>query len=157
MPGLEEQLLPAPTSPDKRSFLKHLSLIAAGVIALIGAWGLGRFAVFGIESRKSREIPKDLLSKVRPDLPFHYPDAGAWIVRSGDQDDFTAFDDRCPHLGCRQTWNPETRLFECPCHGSRFDSEGNLKRGPATRPMQRLLVIGQDGDRVRLSEKPTGG
>lgn len=42
-------------------------------------------------------------------------------------------DRRCPHMGCKLTWNPEERTWECPCHGSRFDSQGTLKTGPAQK------------------------
>lgn len=37
----------------------------------------------------------------------------------------------CPHLGCQLVWNPDERTWDCPCHGSRFDYEGNLLEGPA--------------------------
>ena len=39
----------------------------------------------------------------------------------------------CTHLGCPLTWNPEEETYECPCHGSRFDSEGHLMSGPARK------------------------
>lgn len=39
---------------------------------------------------------------------------------------------RCPHLGCALKWNPHERSWDCPCHGSRFDSDGKLLNGPAT-------------------------
>lgn len=38
---------------------------------------------------------------------------------------------RCTHLGCRLTWNPDEETYDCPCHGSRFDKEGNRIEGPA--------------------------
>ncbi len=37
----------------------------------------------------------------------------------------------CPHMGCRLEWNPEEESYDCPCHGSRFDSEGRLLDDPA--------------------------
>lgn len=37
----------------------------------------------------------------------------------------------CPHMGCELAWNPQERSWDCPCHGSRFDCEGNLLDGPA--------------------------
>ncbi len=39
---------------------------------------------------------------------------------------------RCPHLGCAMKWNPQEHSWDCPCHGSRFDSDGRLLDGPAT-------------------------
>lgn len=37
----------------------------------------------------------------------------------------------CPHMGCELSWNPDELSWDCPCHGSRFDWEGNLIDGPA--------------------------
>lgn len=34
-------------------------------------------------------------------------------------------------MGCELNWNPEELTRDCPCHGSRFDREGNLIDGPA--------------------------
>ena len=39
---------------------------------------------------------------------------------------------RCPHLGCALQWNPQERSWDCPCHGSRFDSDGHRLNNPAT-------------------------
>lgn len=38
---------------------------------------------------------------------------------------------RCPHMGCELQWNQEERTWDCPCHGSRFDIDGNLIDDPA--------------------------
>lgn len=38
---------------------------------------------------------------------------------------------RCPHMGCRLTWNGAESTWDCPCHGSRFDRLGHLITGPA--------------------------
>ena len=43
---------------------------------------------------------------------------------------------RCPHLGCALKWNPAEHSWDCPCHGSRFDENGNLLDGPATDDKQ---------------------
>lgn len=39
---------------------------------------------------------------------------------------------RCPHLGCALKWNPAEHTWDCPCHGSRFTSNGKLIDNPAT-------------------------
>lgn len=38
---------------------------------------------------------------------------------------------KCTHLGCNLEWNPDELSWDCPCHGSRFDYDGNLLDTPA--------------------------
>jgi len=38
---------------------------------------------------------------------------------------------RCPHMGCALEWNPDELSWDCTCHGSRFDINGNLIDNPA--------------------------
>lgn len=37
----------------------------------------------------------------------------------------------CPHLGCKLVYDRQARLWECPCHGSRFDDIGRVLNAPA--------------------------
>ena len=39
---------------------------------------------------------------------------------------------RCPHLGCALKYNPAEHSWDCPCHGSRFTSDGKLIDNPST-------------------------
>lgn len=48
-----------------------------------------------------------------------------------------AFSHVCTHLGCHVRWNPAEHSFDCPCHGSRFDSYGKVIQGPAVKDLER--------------------
>lgn len=37
----------------------------------------------------------------------------------------------CPHLKCFLTFNEVDKTWDCPCHGSRFDTNGNVINGPS--------------------------
>lgn len=146
----------AESSSDKRrSFLRHCVILLGGAAALLGIWGITRFALFGAGTRKIREVRREVLEKIEPDVPYHVRDAGTWLVKKRDQQ-IIALDDRCTHLGCRQNWNAEKQRFQCPCHGSEFDPVGNVLRGPASRPVPRLYVSAEGDEMVRILDKPPG-
>lgn len=46
----------------------------------------------------------------------------------------------CTHLGCITRYKSDEKVIACPCHGSRFDLEGNVVHGPAPRPLPWLDV-----------------
>lgn len=50
--------------------------------------------------------------------------------------DPVAFDATCPHAGCAVVAAGER--FDCPCHGSVFDADGRVQRGPAATDLVRL-------------------
>ena len=57
------------------------------------------------------------------------------VIRSSAQA-VSAFDARCPHLGCAV--RGASKLLICPCHGSLFNLDGSLKAGPSTKPLAKL-------------------
>lgn len=56
----------------------------------------------------------------------------------------TGIVDNCTHLGCTFPWNPLDQQFQCPCHGSLYDPDGNVLRGPAPLPLKIVHVTVKD-------------
>lgn len=44
----------------------------------------------------------------------------------------------CTHLGCVVPWNASENKFMCPCHGSQYNADGKVVRGPA--PLSLAIV-----------------
>ena len=141
-------------SQERRSFFSVAFKLIGTVIGLVMLWGLGRFSLFSSTNRKLREVQRDLLATLKPGVPSHVPEAGAWLVMPEQGSKPKALDDRCPHLGCRYVWNAELNRYHCPCHGSEFDIEGKVLRGPATKPIEILHIEDSDKDSLRLREVP---
>ncbi len=51
---------------------------------------------------------------------------------------FTALSLICTHLGC--TVEQKDDGFACPCHGSRYNADGQVTRGPAPKALRVLRV-----------------
>ncbi len=71
------------------------------------------------------------------------------LVR-GEGEQVSAFLLKCTHLGCTVGWNGEARTFDCPCHGSRFEIDGTVKKGPAKQPLT-AFAVSSDGATLRFS------
>ena len=50
----------------------------------------------------------------------------------------TVLENICTHMGCQTGWELSGGYWECPCHGSRFNPDGSVLRGPATLPLTSL-------------------
>ena len=51
----------------------------------------------------------------------------------------------CTHLGCVVPWNKAENKFMCPCHGSQYNKEGKVVRGPAPLSLALAHVETTDG------------
>jgi len=51
----------------------------------------------------------------------------------------------CTHLGCEVSYDLEQEQWLCPCHGSRFNRDGQPLSGPALSPLVRGEVKEEEG------------
>ncbi|MBF6609098.1 MAG: FAD-dependent oxidoreductase [Flavobacterium sp.] len=47
----------------------------------------------------------------------------------------------CTHMGCVVHWNNAERTWDCPCHASRFDTDGSIIEGPALTPLAQVDIL----------------
>ena len=57
----------------------------------------------------------------------------------------------CTHLGCVVPWSKANNKFMCPCHGSQYDENGKVVRGPAPLSLAIEHVNIEDDGKVKLS------
>lgn len=75
------------------------------------------------------------------------------------QDDFiivtennttTTYSAHCTHLGCKID-KMENNQFVCPCHGSRYDLNGNVLKGPAYKNLEVVSSqVSEDGNNITI-------
>lgn len=127
---------------SRRDFLK---LARTSVLAACGLLGLGGLIRF-LEAQTEPALPTDFdlgpVSDFAPGSRTLRPEIPALVLRTDAG--LSVLSLVCTHLGCTVESKPEGYI--CPCHGSRFDPEGRVRRGPATQPLRSLrFVIPQDG------------
>jgi Rieske Fe-S protein len=61
---------------------------------------------------------------------------------------FKGFSSTCTHKGCAVNTVAEGTI-DCPCHGSKFNLDGTVAKGPATKPLEAKAVAVQ-GDSIVL-------
>lgn len=121
---------------NRRDFLKLASDAFLSVGALLGLGGVFRFLSYEMDPAPPSEY--DLGS------PYNYPQGTRAMlthipaVLIHDEQGFRAYSLVCTHLGC--TVEQTEKGFECPCHGSRYDNQGFVTRGPSKAPLRQLRV-----------------
>lgn len=71
------------------------------------------------------------------------------VVTQPSAGEFKGFSAICTHAGCTVNEVADGTI-NCPCHGSKFNLDGSVANGPATRPLETKTVSVQ-GDSIVLA------
>ncbi|WP_353137045.1 FAD-dependent oxidoreductase [Pseudopedobacter sp.] len=56
---------------------------------------------------------------------------------------FHALNPTCTHAGCIVNWNQIEKSWDCPCHGGRFNINGDVISGPPPKNLQKIDIEGK--------------
>lgn len=124
----------------RRDFLKIGWKSLLGIALSLGVAAIGKYLSYQGELPPINDFDLGDPGNYLPGTRTLIPDANAILIN--DDGEFKAISLICPHLGCvlEAGRNSGENGFACPCHGSRFDANGNLSHGPAAHPMTALTV-----------------
>jgi Rieske Fe-S protein len=121
---------------SRRNFLKIAYQGLLGLSGLLGLGGLIRFLSY----EPDPPPPTQFIVGSETNFPMNsrtvLPEIPAVLIRT--ESGFVALSLVCTHLSCTAEVKPTG--FVCPCHGSQYDKQGNVTRGPAGIPLQKLVV-----------------
>jgi cytochrome b6-f complex iron-sulfur subunit len=141
-PAVGSRLDPEPV--PRRDFLGLSALWAAATAMLFATAGMLRLPKAAVLSSPSRKFRVTLPESLAPGEPFIPPGRAVALFR--DAGGVYAVSTLCTHLGCIVKRHPEG--FECPCHGSRFTTDGVVTKGPAPQALPWHKVTGAAGTYV---------
>lgn len=126
---------------SRQEFLTWLAWGSAGLPAALLGIGSFRFLIpnliFGSPTMFKIGKPEGFPSGSQTFLPE------SRLFIASTEKGIMAMSAICTHLGCtvaRVEWG-----FQCPCHGSKFDSSGRVLAGPAPQPLPWFRIL-QDPD-----------
>lgn len=135
--------------PERREFLKWFSRAFVGLWAVGGVTALAAYLKSPERNEASAErmVRVGMLDELRVGearmvrhgiKPF-------WVIRV-DATKVVAMSAVCTHMRCILAFDRERRGLVCPCHGGRFDLNGNVVSGPPPHPLPTYEVSTRAGE-----------
>lgn len=130
---------------SRRDFLKLTTNTLLTASGLLGLGALFRFLGYQTEPPPQTEFDLGPASNYPIDSRTLLPNVPALLLHTNEG--FFALSLVCTHLGC--TVESKESGFTCPCHGSKYDAEGNVLNGPAQKKLNALRVeVTTDGNLI---------
>ncbi len=112
---------------SRNKFLKILGAIL--VIPSIYSW------IFSVKRHKIiNSGPGELI------VPLELPNGISFIedvIIHNTSDGLKVFSSKCTHLGCKIDHLENNKLI-CPCHGSEYNTDGSVSKGPSKKSLTLL-------------------
>lgn len=84
------------------------------------------------------KIPRDGVKKIEITVENLNKSLKVFLVKT--ENSLIALSPMCTHLGCSVNYDRNSMEFLCPCHGGRYDINGNVIAGPPKESLHRLPV-----------------
>lgn len=140
-----------PEKAGRRTFLETL-----GRISVLGALGgtlmsSMRFLLPNVLYEPPTVFPIGRVEDFPPDSVTFLEEYRLFIFRRPEG--LYAVTSVCSHLGCNVRWEGEDERFDCPCHGSMFDKNGKVTRGPAPKPLKWYELTRLNDGRLQVNTR----
>ena len=139
-----DQLLQIDDTPGARLSRRDFFRLGVGALGALAALEFGAAGVLFLRARSLEgsfggRITAGRVDDFSPNSVTEFAAARFFLIRAADGG-FLAVHNRCPHLGCTVSWEPDQNHFLCPCHASTFDFYGDFDRPPVPRPLDAFPV-----------------
>ena len=131
-----------PKKLERRDFLGKSGLLAAGAAVFGSLLGMMKMPMPRVTPEASSRFRIGKPDDFAPGTEKILKDRNL-LIRSSEQG-IGAISLVCTHLGCVVARGESD--FHCPCHGSRFDNDGDVTKGPAPRALMWFeITMAADG------------
>jgi len=124
---------------DRREFIEKV-----GLMSLTGLAAGSMISTFGCKAPASLYTKSVFEGNKVKIVKSDWPPAAAYVVVQHptnehpiyihkEGNDYMALHMECTHRGCGL--KAEATQLTCPCHGSKFDTRGQVTEGPAKKPL----------------------
>ncbi len=149
----------AESEPSRRGFLARVVIALNALIAIIVATpAVGYLLSPLLRQRSSQWVVIGKATKFVAGVPqrvvYEYDDEGGYSVErtrsvafvGRTPGDLIVLSPVCTHMGCNVAFDDTAGLFECPCHGGKYDTSGRVVEGPPPEPLRRFQSRIRDGN-----------
>ena len=135
----------------RRIFLNFLSKGFVGALLIYFVYLLIRFLIPPRKSSSEQDVIQIRRSEISVNKAkiLNYKETLIIVINTGFG--LFALSAVCTHLGCIVQWDENNQLITCPCHSAKYDLNGNVKSGPAPKPLSQVKVRMID-DKILIGE-----